>query len=58
MNNKIFWFRVTYIIILVVLTLCYIFIDREIFWSDWISGVAYGMAISGLIGTFDKKRRG
>lgn len=56
MDNKVFWFRVAYIIILVGLTLCLIF-GREIVWHDWIVGLAYGMAVSGLLGTFGKRRR-
>ena len=53
----VFWVRVAYIIILVALTLCYIF-GREMVWRDWISGLAYGLAVSGLLQTFkDKPQR-
>lgn len=56
MNNKIFWLRLTYLFILVTLTLCYIFGDVIQSWRSWISGLAYGLAISGLMSTFDRQR--
>ena len=57
MNNKTFWFRVSYIIILVILTLCYIFGDVIQSWNDWFSGLAYALAATEIMLTFDKRRR-
>ena len=55
MSNKIFWRRLFYGFILVTLTLCYVF-DKAFIWSSWTSGLAYGLALSGLFGTFDSWR--
>ena len=57
MNNKKFWFRVAYIIILVSLTLCYIFGDAIQSWKSWFSGLAYAVAVSEIMFTFDKRRK-
>lgn len=55
---SVFWLRVAYIIILVALTCCYIFGDVIQSWRNWISGLAYGIALSGLLQTFkDKPQR-
>lgn len=56
MNNKKFWLRVVYIIILVGLTGCYIFSDVIESWGNWTSGLAFGLALSGLFGTADSWR--
>lgn len=54
----VFWVRVAYIIILAALTACYVFGDVIATWDDWISGLAYGLAVSGLLQTFkDKPQR-
>ena len=57
MNNGILWLRVAYVIILVTLTVCYIFGDVIQVWDDWISGLAYGLALSGLMETHSKRHR-
>ena len=57
MNNTTFWLRIAYIIIIVGLTLCYIFGDVIQSWRNWFSGFAYGLAVSGLMFSFDKRRR-
>lgn len=57
MSNSKFYFRVGYIIILVGLTSCYIFGDVIQSWRSWTSGLAYGLAVSGLLNTFDKRRK-
>lgn len=57
MNNKKFWLRVVYIIILVGLTLCYIFGDVIQSWKSWFSGLAYAVALSEIAFTFDKRRK-
>ena len=57
MYNKTFALRLTYIIVLVGLTLCYIFGGVIEFWRNWTSGLAYGLAVSGIMFTFDKRRK-
>ena len=52
---SVFWLRVAYTIILATLTACYIFGDVIATWDDWISGLAYGLAVSGLLQTFNNK---
>lgn len=57
MNNQVFYFRLSYIIILVTLTLCYIFGDVIHSWWDWFSGLVYGLIISDLLKMIKKLRR-
>lgn len=52
---SVFWIRVGYTIILVALTCCYIFGDVIQSWRNWVSGLAYGIALSGLLQTFKYK---
>ncbi len=53
----VFWVRVAYIIILAALTACYVFGDVIATWDDWISGLAYGLAVSNLIAIYIRRRR-
>lgn len=51
-----FGLRVTYVIILAALTICYIVGDVVQNWRDWVSGLAFGLALSGLMSTFEKRQ--
>ena len=57
MNKSILALRVVYMIIIVTLTVCYLFGDIIQVWNNWISGLIYGLALSGLIETHSNRRR-
>lgn len=55
--NKVFWLRVTCIVVLIILTPCYIFGDVIQVLNHWISGLAYGLAVANLIAIHIRRRR-
>ena len=55
MNNRIFYFRVAYLIIIVALTLCYIFGDTFSWW-DCAYGLVYGFVIADLLKAIKRLR--
>ena len=56
-SNKVFWQRLLDIVILVMLTACCIFGDAIQVWRNTFSGLAYGLAISGFLWTFEGWKR-
>lgn len=54
---SVFGLRLLCIIILVASTLCYIFGDVIQVFNNWISGLAYGLALSNLIAIYLRRRR-
>lgn len=58
MDNTRFYLRVAYIIILITMTICYISGDVVKNWWSWFSGFAYSLALTGLLNTFDRRRKG